>query len=238
MKHKFVSLVLMMVLGISSAFAHALWIQTASVGKVGQKQTIRITYAEPGDKPEKIGDWYSDVKDFELWLTGPDKQRVKLATTGSADFYAAEFTPDKEGVYTLTIGHSAKELGGTTVYQFNSSALVTVGKSTLKNEALINGNELNVFADAGATHKVNQPLNLKGLFKKETIENLHITVFSPSGWSKTIATDKNGVAEFVPLWPGQYFVEASKNWKEEGKHHDKEYKGFWRCATTLLEVTK
>lgn len=238
MKNKLTLLALALVLSVGNALAHALWIQTASAGKVGQKQTVKISYAEPGDKPEKIADWYSDVKAFELWLIGPDQQKTKLTTVAGDDFFAAEFTPEKEGVYTLATGHSAKDLGGATVYQFNASALVTVGKAKTANAAAANGNELAVSADAGTGYKVNKPLNLTGLYKANPLEQLAITVTSPTGWSKTVSTDKNGVADFTPLWPGTYFIEASKSWKEEGKHHDKDYKSFWRCATLVVDVTK
>ncbi|WP_374761423.1 hypothetical protein [Larkinella insperata] len=111
MKNKLTLLALALLLSVGNALAHALWIQTASVGKVGQKQTVRISYAEPGDKPEKIADWYSDVRAFELWLIGPDQQKTKLTTVPGDDFFTAEFTPEKEGVYTVATGHSAKDLG-------------------------------------------------------------------------------------------------------------------------------
>lgn len=219
-------------------FAHALWIQTAPKGKAGQKQAVKIIYAESGDKPEKLGEWYSDVKDFELWLTAPDQKRTKLATVAADDHFTAEFTPDQQGVYTLSVGHTSKDLGGTTVYQFNASALVTVGKADTGNNPGANTNELNVFADPGKTNKVNSPLNLRSLFKNNGNEKLYITVASPSGWSKQISTDEKGLAEFVPLWPGTYYIEASKSWKEAGNLNGKEYKAFWRSATLLVEVGK
>lgn len=219
-------------------FAHALWIQTASKGKTGQKQTVKIVYSEPGEKPEKLADWYSDVKDFELWLISPDQKRTKLTTVSADDHFTAEFTPEQQGVYTLTVGHTSKDLGGTTVYQFNASALVTVGKADAGNTTAANTNDLNLFADPAKTYKVNSPMKLNGLFKNNGGEKLYVTVSSPSGWSRQIETDEKGLAEFVPLWPGTYYLEASKNWKEAGTHNGKEYKGYWRCATLLVDVAK
>lgn len=238
MKNKLTLLAFALMLTVGNAFAHALWIQTAPVGKLGQKQTVKIIYAEPGDKPEKVADWYSDVKTFELWLIGPDQQKTKLTTVAGDDFFTAEFTPEKEGAYTLATGHSAKDLGGATVYQFNAGALVTVGKAATGNVATANANELSVSVDVANAYKVNKPMNLTGLYKAQPLYQLHITVTSPTGWSKTVSTDKNGVADFTPLWPGTYFIEASKSWKEEGKHHDKDYKSFWRCATLVVNVSK
>lgn len=221
-------------LSAGNIFAHALWIQTAPVGKAGQKQSVKIIYAEPGETPEKLADWYSDVKEFELWLTGPDQKKVKLATTAGADHFTSEFTPETDGVYTLSVGHTSKDLGGKTVYQFNANAVVNVGKTVTNNPS--SANELSVFPASAA--KVNKPVNLKGLFKNAPFDKLYITVTSPSGWSKQIATDEKGLAEFVPIWPGVYFVEASKSWKEAGKLHDKDYESFWRAATLVLNVNK
>jgi protocatechuate 3,4-dioxygenase beta subunit len=111
-----------------TAWAHALWIETASVGQKGQKQSIRIIYAEPGEAPEKLQDWYAD--------------------------------------------------------------------------------------------------------------KLRITVHSPSGWNKEIITNAEGVAEFTPIWPGTYRIEASKTEKETGEQGDKTYQSVWRCATYILDVSK
>lgn len=225
-------------LNSTALFAHALWIQTAPVGKAGQKQTIRIIYAEPGETPEKIKEWYSDVKDFELWLTGPDNEKVKLSTTAGEDAYTADFTPAKDGVYTLSVGHTSKDLGGKTVYQFNASALVRVGKAPEGNNPKNNGNELSVFADQSQQYRINKPVRLQTFYKSTASEKLYVSVASPSGWSKQVETDANGVAEFTPIWPGTYFIEASKNWKEEGQLHGKDYTGFWRAATLLVDVAK
>ncbi|MDR6195367.1 DUF4198 domain-containing protein [Siphonobacter sp. SORGH_AS_0500] len=235
MKLKAALLSLFLTLSASSLFAHALWIETSPVGKKGQKQTVKIIYSEPGETPEKLADWYSDVKEFSLWLIGPDQKKTQLTVKPGEDNYTAEFTPEQDGVYTLAVGHTAKELGGATKYQFNSTAVVTVGKATA---ASATPNELNVSLESGKTYKVGQPIHLKGWFKDQASDKLHVSVFSPSGWNREVTTNASGEAEFTPLWPGTYRVEASKSEKEEGQHHGKDYKSVWRCATLTFEVTK
>lgn len=228
----------MITLGTAQLMAHALWIKTVSKGKSGRKQEITIIYSEPNDKPEKLSEWYSNVKEFELWLTAPDKKKTKLATVAADDHFTSEFTPDQEGVYTLSVGHTSKDVDGETVYQFNASALVTVGKALAGNDPAVNGNELSVYADPAKSYKVNSPLNLKSLFKSNSNEKLYVNISSPSGWSKQISTDEKGLAEFVPVWPGTYYIEASKSWKEPGQTSGKDYKSIWRCATVLVDVAK
>lgn len=223
---------------IGNLFAHALWIQTGTTGKIGQKQSVKIIYSEPDDKPEKLADWYSDVKDFELWLITPDKQKVKLTTVAGEDHFTSEFTPEKDGVYTLSVSKAAKDLGGTTIYEFNASAIVKVGKSLTGNDAAGDGNAISVFTDASKVFKVNQPFSFTTLLKGKPTENLHVGVASPSGWNKNISSEANGVATFTPVWPGTYKLEVSTSEETSGDHFGKPYKAIWRCATLLVDVAK
>lgn len=222
---------------IFNAWGHALWIQTSPTGEQGKKQTVRIIYSEPGETPEKVGDWYSDVKAFELWLISPDGQKTKLPVTPATDYYTAEFVPQQAGVYTLAVGHAAKDLGGTTKYQFNATAAVTVGQ--VKSVAVASPNELNVaVTQPDNSYKVGQAVKLAGVFKAKPSEKLQVAVHSPSGWNRTIETNADGQAEFTPLWPGTYYIEASKSEKETGEQDGKPYKSVWRCATYVVEVGK
>lgn len=234
---KQLSFIALLLLSALQGFSHALWIKTSPTGKLGQAQVITVTYAEPDEAPEKLSEWYSDVKEFELWLVAPDGKKEKLALTAGEDRFTATFTPGQEGIYTLTAGKSAKDLGGTTVYQFNASAFVKVGKSLTGKDPGLNANELALYTDAAG--KVNKPLKLQTYLKgQRPSEKLYVTISSPSGWAKNVATAEDGTVEFVPLWPGSYAIEVSKNWKEEGEHFGKPYKGFWRCATLTLDVAK
>jgi len=227
-----------LVASVSVLQAHALWIQTAPAGATGKEQQIKIIYSEPCQNPEKLSEWYSDVKEFELWLTAPDGTKEKLAMVAGDDSFTSKFTPDQEGIYTVSVGHTAKEPGGSTVYQFNASALVKVGKATAGNNAALNKNDLSVFADLFNDNRVNKPLSLTTLYKSAPGEKIFVTVSSPSGWSKQIETNEKGIAVFTPVWPGTYYIEASKSWKESGTQGGKDYNSFWRAATLLVNVTK
>lgn len=228
---KFFCSTLLMLLTVS-IYAHALWIETNATGKKGQQQEVKIFYGEYAEfSPEKVSDWYSDVKEFTLWLVTPDGQKTKLSTVAADDHYTANFTPDKDGVYTLQVSHDAKDLGRTTLYQFNTSAAVAVGK----NEAAgVKGN-LNPLKFQVKSGKVNQPVNIQAFFKEAASDKMSVTVFAPSGWTKQIE-GKNGVAEFTPEWKGKYMIEVSRSDEEKGTHNGKDYTAIWRCATYLLEV--
>ena len=230
-------ILIFLVFNVIDVYAHALWLETNPTGKKGQKHTVSVLYAEPGDTPEKIQDWYSDVKSFELWLIGPEQQKTRLSVTPAQNRFTAEFTPDKEGTYTLAVGHSAKDLGGTTKYQFNATAAVSVGK--VASVSVAHPNELNVsVSEAGTGYVVGKPIALAGMFIEKPADKLRVAVHSPSGWNKEIQTNTNGIAEFTPLWPGRYYVEASKTDKMAGEQDGKPYQSVWRCATYVIDVVE
>lgn len=230
-------ILLISLLNFADVYAHALWIQTNPTGKKGQQQTVTVLYAEPGDSSEKISDWYSDVKSFELWLIGPDKQKTRLPVSPAQDHFTAKFTPEQDGVYTLAVGHGAKDLGGTTKYQFNATAAVTIGK--VISTSVAHPNELNVaVTDAGRAFTVGKPILLAGIFNGAPSEKLRVSVHSPSGWTKEIQTNASGIAEFTPVWPGRYYIEASRTEKTPGEQDGKPYQAVWRCATYVVEVAQ
>ncbi|MFT3705842.1 MAG: hypothetical protein QM802_25960 [Agriterribacter sp.] len=213
-------------------YAHALWIETNATGKKGQQQEVKIFYGEYAEfSPEKLKDWYSDVKEFTLWLVNPDGQKTKMITTPQDDHYTAAFTPDKDGVYTLQVSHSAKDLGRTTIYQFNTSATVAVGKS---DQADIKNNT-NPLKFQLKTGKGNEPVTIQAFYKDAASEKMSVTVFSPNGWTKQLE-GKNGTVVFTPAWKGKYMIEVSRSDDEKGEHYGKEYTGIWRCATYLVEI--
>lgn len=219
---------------VSKSYAHALWIETASTGKAGQKQEVKVFYGEYVENaPDSVKNWYSDVKDFTLWVTGPDNQKTKLTVTEGVNSFTAEFTPAEEGVYYLSITHNAKELGGTTLYQFDAAAIVKVGAG---NNTIVSDADLSTWVKPGNEHKVNKPLAVTALFKTKPEEKIHISIVAPSGWTREITTDAAGVASFVPQWPGRYMIEATKFEKTPGVYHEKNYQAIWRGATLCVDV--
>lgn len=219
---------------ISQVYAHALWIETNAVGKAGQKQEVKVFYGEyVENNPDSVKNWYSDVKDFTLWVVGPDKQKQQLTCTAGVNSFAAEWTPEKDGVYYLTITHNTKDLGGTTLYQFDAGAIVKVGAG---NNELAPEADLSALIKAGNVHKVNKPLEITGLVKAKPEEKLRIEIVAPTGWKRELTTDTKGVASFVPEWPGKYMIEVTRFEKVAGVHYEKKYDAIWRGATLCVEV--
>ncbi|ATL48675.1 hypothetical protein COR50_16720 [Chitinophaga caeni] len=235
MKAKLLLLVSCLFLSMG-AFAHMLWIETAAKGKAGVKQNIKIFYGEPAEgKPEMVKDWYSDVKEFKLFVLHPGGQKTELPVKIGAKYCTSEFTPGKDGNYTLMISHDAKDLGGTTLYQFNAYALVQVGGTNT--EPANTGNVLALSMPTGVK-KIQEPFHMNATVDGKAAAESHIAVFSPSGWNKTIKAGKDGSANFIPLWPGYYLFELTNMRAESGQINGKDYENVWRNATIRYEVIK
>lgn len=216
--------------------AHALWIETATYGKKGTVQEVKVYYGEfatnERDTPDK---WYSDVKSFTLWLVSPAGEKTALTTTAGESFYTADFTPEQDGVYTLLVAHEAAELGGTTKYHFISSAQVSVGKATTV-DSQHNTNALKVYSQENTSFNKNKSVRLFAQLNGKPLANTAVSIASPEGWTKEVTTDGEGAFEFIPLWSGRYVAEAQNYEKTSGTHNGKAYDASWIGATFSFEV--
>ncbi len=68
----------------------------------------------------------------------PRRTKNKIKHLTKEDHYTASFTPIRTSVYTLQVSHSAKDLGRTTLYQFNTvqwllweKMMLLISKATL-----------------------------------------------------------------------------------------------------------
>ncbi len=226
----------LLLLNAGNTFAHALWIETAATGKIGQKQQVSVYYGEyaEGEK-DSLSHWYSDVKEVKLWLVGPDNKKVQLTTTAEAARLVADFTPAATGIYTILADHPVKDVARTTLYQFVSSATVTVGAAVVP-AATPNTNSLSLTARSG--YKVDKPATVDALFKNKPNTEISYSVVTPTGWSKSFKSDTNGNLTFTPTAAGVYYVEAFYTEKITGEQNGKTYESIWRGATYMITVTK
>ncbi|WP_236975322.1 hypothetical protein [Membranihabitans maritimus] len=214
--------------------AHALLIKTAPEGEIGREHSVEVLYEEFADgSVEEVEDWYSDVGDFTLWLINPKGEKTQLDCKESIDRYTTSFVPTIEGTYKLMVSHEAKDLGGTTKYQFNAQAIVLVSH---KNIDANFDTELSIEVQS-LKNKAKKDINIRSLFQGTPNSDVQVTVFSPSGWNKVFTPDSNGNIHFKPLWKGNYIIEATHyNGSESGTHHDKEYSSVWRCTTIQIPI--
>lgn len=220
----------------TQANAHALWIETATLGKKGTSHDVKVYYGEFAlNERDALEKWYSDVKEFTLWLVAPNGTKTKLETKAGDTYYTSSFTPENDGVYTLMVSHEAAELGGTTKYHFISSAQVSVGKPA-KVDATLNTNTLKVYTANPEVFGKSKSIKLYAQLNGQPLANKVVNIASPEGWSKGFTTDAEGAFEFVPLWSGRYVAEAENYEKAAGSHNGKTFDAAWIGSTFSFEV--
>ncbi|TXK51571.1 DUF4198 domain-containing protein [Pontibacter qinzhouensis] len=221
----------------TTATAHALWIETAGAGKAGQPHQVKIFYGEfEHGTLETVSEWYADVRTFKLWLTDPDGKQQEVEVWAAENHFVASFTPASEGQYRLHVNHLTGEVAGTTVYEFNSSALVMVGnKASVAPEPPIR-KDLLLTLPAGQQPRRNKLVTLQVHNQEQAAKEVRVNVMAPAGWQKQIVTSSQGQATFTPEWSGNYLLEAQHKEEAEGEIGGKPYKAIYKIATRHLEV--
>ncbi|MBB5441134.1 putative GH25 family protein [Pedobacter sp. AK017] len=232
------ALLMLMTIGVNSAFAHAFWLKTNPSGKKGQAHEVQVFYAEPAEKPELLDSKeMANVKNFSLWLLMPGKEKIKLQTTAATDHYKASFTPEQNGEYRIILQNDAMEVlefpSGSLRIEFYASAAVQVGTEKAVPET--GRFKLNVSTTATTAYK---PVLITVEHQDIDLSKVTISIFNQAGWKLDTKVDTNGKAEFKALDKGTYFIEAVYKDKSPGTLNNKEYKSVYCAATTILDITK
>lgn len=234
---KSVTFLLLMLVASPALFAHALWIETKATGTKGKAQEISVFFGEFSDNDiTPSAKWFSDLKDFSLVVISPSKKETKLTATALENKYQAFFTPDEDGVYTVVMHHTVKDVYGTMKLDYNSSATVTVGNAAKGNEASVNSNVISLFSKDVTTAKQKAKVNVNALYEAKVAKEQKMKVIAPNGWEKELWSNENGEISFTPIWPGNYMVEFAYTEKAAGEHNGKKYDEIWKMATYLITV--
>ncbi|MWB96482.1 hypothetical protein GON26_19125 [Flavobacterium sp. GA093] len=234
---KKLAFVLLMFVTSPALFAHALWIETKATGTKGKAQEISVFFGEFSDKDiTPAAKWFSDLKDFSLVVISPSKKEIKLTANALENKYQAFFTPDEDGVYTIAMHHKVKDVYGTMVLDYNSSATVTVGNAATGNEATANRNVISLFSKDVIAAKKDVKINVNALYEGKIAKEQKMKVIAPNGWEKELWSNENGEIAFTPIWSGNYMVEFAYTEKASGEHNGKKYDEVWKMATYLISV--
>jgi uncharacterized GH25 family protein len=215
--------------------AHAIWIESHQKASKNKAHEVKICYGEyPEGERDSVSKWYSDLKDLEVWVISPSQKKTKLNLQNAVTHLSSSFIPDEDGIYYISTTHVAKELGGTTKYEF-SSVLPVVSGNISVGTAASPAMALSVIA-APKSYRSNQPIELLVKMDGEVHKKGEVSIMSPEGWVKTLHTDDSGKVVFTPNLKGLYVIEATDYKKEAGQWHDKSFTHAWKGSTTSFIV--
>jgi hypothetical protein len=234
---KAITFILMIFVTSPQLFAHALWIETKATGTKGKPQEISVFFGEFSENDiTPTSQWFSDIKDFSLVAISPTNQQIKLLTVASEKKYQAYFTPEEDGVYTIIMQHTVKDLYGSMKLDYNSSATVVVGNQLKGNEAIQNTNEISLFTQEAAQAKVSKSVTVNAWYGAKIAKNQKLKVIAPNGWEKELYSNDKGEITFTPIWSGNYMVEFAYSEKTTGEHNAQKYDEIWKMATYFITV--
>lgn len=223
---------LISLVSLQFASAHALWIETQTNGKLNQRQTVKVFYGEYAEGlVDPIDKWYSDVKDFDLILISPDGSKKTLEKTAATDHFEASFLPKENGKYILYVVKPAKEAYETMKFEFSATALVQVGNGSNKFNALPFHIESKVL-----NPKVGTDLEIQVLENGQAEKEREVIIMAPNGWTKALKSDSNGKINFKPIVPGKYIIEASKTEDRKEIWESQNIEKIWKGTTMTLFV--
>lgn len=233
-KKAFLTLIGIFIMGLSFSFAHAIWIETSSVGKPGVTQSVKVYFGEfATDDISQTNEWFADLGQFELQVVHPDGSKTELPFKANGDHFAASFTPEKEGLYSVVLHKIAQEVYYGYKLDYMTSQHVQVGESrTFSENALLPI----ALRPLNASYETGKAIDLSILMDSTLAGDKEITIISPNTWTKKLYPDDKARASFVPLWPGKYLVETTLTDKTKGDFNGKSYDVNYQCHTYMIEV--
>jgi hypothetical protein len=221
--------------GNENASAHAIWIQSDPKASKNKTHEVNIFYGEyPSGETDSTAKWYSDLKDLEVWVVSPSQRKTKLVLKDLSTHLSTSFVPDEDGLYYVSTVHAAKELGGTTKYEFSSLAPILSGKPTTSMSPAPSV-PLAVVSEP-KPYRDNALIALQVRKGNEAFTQAEVLIMSPDGWVKTLKTDNQGNVSFSPQGKGRYVIEATDFRKEAGQWNDKAFTHSWKGTTTSFIV--
>lgn len=232
-KKTFLTVIGIFMMGLSFSYGHAIWIETAAMGKKGVAQEIKVYFGEFATADiSKTNEWFSDLGQFELEVAQPDGSKIKLPFNANGDHFAASFTPKNDGLYQVTLHKVASEVSYGYKLDYMASAHVQVG-----HERIFGANGLPVsLRPAAASYEAGKAIDLSILMDNALAGDKEITVISPNTWTKKLYLDDKSSAHFTPIWPGKYLIETTITDKNKGDFDGKSYDVNYRCHTYMIEV--
>jgi len=235
MKTKLSLLFFFLAFSVTSAFSHAMWIETSSIGKKGQTQEVKIFFGEyEANEPDSASKWFSNLKSFKLVLTAPNGTTTVLSAAPDVRFYKASFTPNQNGTYKLSVVHEVADIYEKGKLMYYAFADVAVGSSKI-NVAFPTDAALTIRPEKQVS-KVGESALHQVIYNNTPFAKQKLTLVNPERKAIPTETDAEGKFTFKPEAKGNYFVEAFTEDKTAGKLNGKDYEKVWHLVTYTTQV--
>lgn len=243
---KLIALLSIFTLFTLPASAHNLWIETSSMGEVGQAQKVYVylgeySYGVREDVSEHLEMLGGGIT---LWLIKPGGEVVELDTKIGKNRFVASFTPEKEGHYQLALSVTNAPVVdwrqwnlGILKTNYFGTATVRVGSpagTELPLNAVASTNELVVQPVEATSFEREMPIQFQLTFNGEPLAEQEVKVGYKGQWFKTLYTNKQGQVTLSLPWDGQYVVEAVYTEKTPGTFQGKDYEAIRHTATFYI----
>lgn len=217
--------------GFQQGMAHALWVETAPIGELGTLQTVKVYFAEVGDKWEPVtGKEWSLVKGFDLLIQSPSGKLSPLETTARDIFYEASFTPQEVGVYQVVLKNTSIK----TLHFPNTPPFIPYFYATAKVQVGVSSTVASQFKLPLDLHYIQQAGQTKIDLELPDYANgkATVSVLFPSGEIKVFKDLKNGIQDIDLLTKGSYAVEL----QIKDERADQDYEFTFHTLTKQFKV--
>lgn len=236
MKTKIILFIALFTISISSAFAHALWIETAKTGKKGVPQTVKVFFGEyESSQPDSAAAWFSNMTKFKLVLTAPNGKTQVLETAADVHFFKATFTPTQDGVYLLSVVHEVADIYENAKIEYYAFAATAIGNATTANLTHPEGAQL-AFRAEQAVAKTDGDASFRVSWNKSPFAKKKIAVIDAAKKKQEVETDANGRLVLQSARKGNYFLEAFFEEKAAGTLGSKKFEKVWHVATYFTTI--
>lgn len=242
---------------VSAASAHFIWIETPTETEPKKPQPVALYFGEYQEfLREEAGGRLDAMEGATAWVIDPQGTRQALSLDKKTNHFLGTLNSScLPGRYHVMAAHTEVEVKDMTKSNLDvvkpqfyaRSQFVCVEATRLREpeKDIEQVAELDIIPLTKGINLVTGALApqpgsevvVQVSFKKQPLAKTALMVHSPLGWDKELRTDAQGIASFIPLWPGRYVLELVHVEKAPGEFKGKPYNVVRHRATTTMEVT-
>jgi uncharacterized GH25 family protein len=239
------------------AMAHFIWIEAPSEMSRDREPFVSLYFGEYQESiREEAGARLDKMDGAKAWVIDPKGNRLSLSLEKRGNrFVAVPKSPCPPGLYQVVAEHTEIEVQDLTkqdlgivkpFYHARAQFLCAddrgIGEreketdQTASLDILPLNKGINL-AKGEITTGLGTEVAVKAIYQGHPLPSKSFMVHSPLGWSKEIKTDSQGIASFLPLWPGRYVFELLHLEKTPGEFKGKSYHAVRYRASLTLDVS-